>query len=181
MRTLIIIFSILTLTTFGQTADLSSARKNLSFETNLVLTKLDSIVGNSTTLEFRTIGEGSRISNMYLTYAELTKVATEVELLSILANQKEKSVVRGYAYMAYVYLCDKEKKKEKQFNYNFTLKVFSGCLVNPYTFSSFVGKVHTRSPFDPYPRKFVVDPEEKEAIKVENKIQKEQGCKLPRK
>ena len=76
--------------------------------------------------------------------------------------------------MAYVYLCDKEKKKEKQFNYKFTVFVLSGCIGGTCSFPTFVKKVHTRRPFDPNPRKFVADPDEKDVIKLENKIREEQ-------
>jgi hypothetical protein len=136
---------------------------------------MDSVINGSNAVEFRTVGEASRISDRYLLYAELTKVATEKELLAILDCKKENSAIRGYAYMGYVFLCDTEKKKEKAFNYKFSVFVLSGCLGGTYTFPLFVKKVHTRRPFDPYPKKFVVDPEEKEAIKSENKIREEQG------
>jgi hypothetical protein len=171
LRTLIIIFNLIVSTTFGQLP----YRQNLSSATNSVLTKMDSLFIGSNSVEFRTIGEGSKISDKYLLYADLTKVATEKELLLILDNKDENAAIRGYAYMGYVYVCDKEKKNEKQFNYKFTVYVLSGCLGGTYTFPLFVKKVHTRRPFDPNPRKFVVDQEEKEAIKTENKIRKEQG------
>jgi hypothetical protein len=172
MRVLIIIINIITTATFGQVA----YRQTLSLETNSTLSKMDSLLHGS--IEFRTIGEASELSNKYLLYAELTKVAKEKELLLILNCKDENSAIRGYAYMGYVYICDKEKKKEKQFNYKFTVDVLSGCLEGTYTFPLFVKKVHTRRPFDPVPRKFLIDSEEEKAIKMENKIRKEQNIPL---
>lgn len=153
-------------------------RQNLTPETSSILSKMDSLLNGSNCVEFRTIGEASKISERYLLYAELTKVAKEKELLSILDSKDENAAIRGYAYMGYVYICDKEKKKEKQFNYKFTVRVLSGCLGGTYSFPHFVEKVHTRRPYDPVPRKFPIDPQEKEAIKKENEIRKEQNIPL---
>ena len=84
MRVLILIFCFLANSNFGQPL----LRKNISLPTNLVLNRLDSIIGNSNTLEFRTIGEANYISHSYLAYAELIKVANENEVLLVLNNKK---------------------------------------------------------------------------------------------
>jgi hypothetical protein len=129
------------------------------------------------TLEFKTIGEGGRLSDKYILYGKLLTIASDDELLSILNDKTEIPTMRGYAYMAYALKCDKDKRKEKPLNYSFKLQTLKGCLGYTMTFEKFKKYCRERNGYDPNPKKYFADPEEKKAIKEENKIRKEQGEK----
>ncbi|MFY9310660.1 MAG: hypothetical protein WAQ28_16565 [Bacteroidia bacterium] len=118
MRSSIILVFLFTSSLFGQSDSVKEGRKGYSDYTCAILSKLDSlyridtIKGQEDWVEFRRIGEGGSISKKFLLYAELVKNTSESELLSILNNVNELNAIRGYAYMAYAYKCDKEKRKE---------------------------------------------------------------------
>jgi hypothetical protein len=160
----------------GQTSPLLSSRQKYNHDTKIILSRFDSLfIAKDSTLEFRTIGEASKLSNKYILYSKLLLVASEDELLSILNNKTEIPTMRGYAYMAYALKCDKEKRKEKPLSYSFKLHTLKGCLGYTMTFNEFKKYCRERNGYDPNPKKYFVDPEEKKAIKAENKIRKEQG------
>jgi len=181
MKHYIVLFFIFSTPLFGQVVSKNRYRQAFSIKTNSILNKLDSIMCPDTLpkcegeMESRLIGENSTISESYLQYAELVKVATEKELLAILDNPNEKSAIRGYALMAYVYKCDKEKKLEKHFNYRFNTMIQVGCIGSIYSYQALYHRIRVRNFYDPNPRHFVMDPKEQEVIKQENKIRQEQG------
>jgi len=186
MRALILYISFTLVTSlFGQSNAVRSSRLAYSQATTEILNQLDSLLYLDTLnngkpdLEYRIVGEASKVSNKFLLYAELVKVAAEKELLDILNNPKELTPVRGYAYMAYALKCDQQKIKEKNLNYNFKLDVQNGCIVQTNcSFSEFKKDIRVRNKYDPNPKYSVIDSEEKKAIKKENKIRKEQGENL---
>lgn len=77
--------------------------------------------------------------------------------------------------MAYAYKCSGDKKIEKTLNYNFNLLTLNGCLGFTMSFLKFKSYCKKRNGFDPNPCKTIIDPEEKQTIKEENKIRQEQG------
>ncbi len=179
MRKLLLIIFILNLfqlISFGQT---------YSTETKTILYKLDSLLYLDTlhngklTLEFRQVGEGGNISEKFLLYSKLVKVATEKELLVILNNPKELEPTRGYAYMAYAYRCDQEKRKETTLNYNFKLNTLNGCIgLDDTSFSEFKKYIRERNKYNPNPSHIVNDAQEQRVIEKENQVRKEQNIPL---
>jgi hypothetical protein len=160
-----------------------NSRLAYSSQTQTNLKRLDSLlyldtVNNGTPdLEFRLVGEASKVSAKFLLYAQLTKSTTEQELLSILKDTNEFAAIRAYAYMAYAWKCDTEKKKEVSLNYSFKLWVQQGCLVRLYSFKDFRKEIRVRNKYNPEPKQTVIPTEEKEVLPLENKIRKEQGVK----
>lgn len=152
------------------------SRQKYTPDTKTLLSRFDSLfIVKDSTLEFKTIGDGGKLSDKYILYGELLKVANENELLSILDDKAEIPTMRGYAYMAYALNCEKNKQKEKPFNYSFKLHTVKGCLGYTMTFDRFRKYCRERNGYEPNPKRYFVDPEEKKAIKEENKIRKEQG------
>jgi hypothetical protein len=176
MKHLLIIITFFTNALFGQTNPIKKYREPFSLQTKIILTKLDSLMcPDSLTdcggqIESRNIGDGSAISERYLQYAELVKIATEKELLAILDNPTELPSIRGYALMAYVYKCDKEKRTEKHFDYKFKTVIQIGCESSLCTYEQLYHKIRVRNFYDPNPKHRVIDPKEQEVIKQENKI-----------
>jgi len=168
---------------FGQIISKKKYRQTFSIQTNSILNKLDSLMCPDTIancggqMESRIIADGF-ISERYSQYAKLVKVATEKELLAILGDQNELASIRGYALMAYVYKCDKEKKAEKHFNYKFKTMIQIGCECSIYTYEQLYHEIRVRNFYDPNPKHFVMDHKEKEVINQENKIRQEQGVPL---
>ena len=176
MTRLIIIFLLFTTFAHGQTNALLSSRQKYTPDTKTILFRFDSLfIAKDSTLEFKTIGEASKLSNKYILYSKLVLVANEDELLSILNDKTEIPTMRGYAYMAYALKCDKDKRKEKPLKYNFKVHTLNGCLGFTMSFEMFKKYCRERHGYDPNPKKYFPDPEEKKAIKEENKIRKEQG------
>ncbi|MGZ3884153.1 MAG: hypothetical protein ACXVPQ_00190 [Bacteroidia bacterium] len=166
----------------SQTLAVKKSRQWYSEQTKAILDSLsckDTLLCNGLgTIESRTIGEGSRLSESYRYYSELVKVATEKELLAILDNPKELTSIRAYALMAYIYQCEKEKKPEKHFNYTFRTNITIGCVTHlNCSFKDLNHRIRVRRFYDPVPRAFVSS-EERRAIQEENKIRKEQGLPL---
>jgi len=135
----------------------------------------------NSTVEFRNVGEGMRISDKFVLYGKLVKTASEGELLDVVENKQEPKALRAYAYMAYAYQCDSKKRKEKPLNINFKISTLNGCIgYTDVTFPSFKTYIRKRNAYNPDPTYFVRDAEEERVIKEENKIRKEQGIE-PRK
>jgi hypothetical protein len=172
MKSTIIFIFLLTNFIYGQN------RQEYSADTKAILSKLDSLLNRDMQLEFRTVGDGEKLSEKFKLYAKLVKCATEKELLNALNNSKESVSIRGYAYMAYAYKCDSEKKKEQTLNYKFNLHTLNGCVGNDMTFMEFKKYIRKRNMYNPEPKSFVVETQEKKAIVNENKIRKEQGDTL---
>ncbi len=83
--------------------------------TKLILTKLNSMTTpvDNNAIEFRVYGNDSIQSEKFIQYMKLYDTASEVELLSVIEGSNTLNpAVRGYAYMAYAFRCDKEKRKE---------------------------------------------------------------------
>lgn len=139
----------------AQTNINSNSRQTINTKAQLILHELDYLLYKDTTnnktpfLEFKNVGESGAPSDKYILYSKLLSTISESEALAILNNDSENAVIRGYAYMAYAYLCAKEKRKEIIFNYDFKLNILSGCLLSTHTFPSFVKLVHTRKQFNP--------------------------------
>ena len=169
MKSTIIFIFLLTNFVYGQT------RQEFSADTKTIFSKLDSLLNLDAELEFRTVGDGGHLSEKFKLYAKLVKCATEKELLVALNNSKESVSIRGYAYMAYAYKCDQEKKKEQALNYSFKLHTLNGCVGSDMTFIEFKKYIRKRNIYNPEPKMFIVDPKEKKAIENENIIRKEQG------
>jgi hypothetical protein len=130
-------------------------------------------------LNLEGLGRGEVSRKKFLLYAELVKNTSESELLSILNNVNELNAIRGYAYMAYAYKCDKEKRKEKNLNYSFKLNTINGCVgYTDVSFSEFKKKIRVRNAYDPNPKRTIPDPIEQKVIQEENKIREEQGVPL---
>lgn len=170
------IFLFFTTFVHGQTGTLLSSRQKYTPDTKTILLRFDSLFNaKDSILEFKYIGEASKLSDKYVLYSKLILVANEDELLSILNDKTEIPTMRGYAYMAYSLKCNKDKRKEKPLSYGFKLHTLKGCLGHTITFNMFKKYCRERNGYDPNPKKYFVDPEEKKAIKDENKIRKEQG------
>ena len=167
-------FLFLTTLLFGQTSD-NLQRQTYSDTTKTLLSQLDSILKLNPILEFRTVGDGGRHSDKFIIYTKLVGSTTTENLLSILNDSKEFPSTRGYAYMAYAFKCDSQKKKEKKLNYNFKIHSLNGCLGYTMTFNDFKTYCRKRNCYDPNPKNHFADKEEGQVIKVENKIRKEQG------
>jgi len=176
MKTTSILVTFLFLSAFGsgQTSD-QVHRKGYSGKTNSLLIQLDSLLSSNDILEFRAVGDGGRRSDKFVIYTKLVQVAAEDELLGILNDSREYKATRGYAYMAYAFKCDTEKKKEKTLNYNFKIETLKGCIGHTMTFTQFKSYCRQRNSYDPFPKNHFADQEEKQAIQEENKIRKEHG------
>ncbi len=166
----------------GQTDYTQKSRQTYSSGTRIILNTLDTLLyldilkNQKSELEFRIVGESNRVSDKFLQYGKLVKIATEKELLDILANQNESEVIRGYAYMAYAYKCYQLKKKEENLNYNFKLNILNGCIAyQDMAFSEFKKYIRKRNAYFPNPTHMIIDNQEKNVIENENKIRKEQG------
>jgi hypothetical protein len=169
MKSTIIFIFLLTNFIYGQN------RQEYSADTKAILSKLDSLLNRDAQLEFRTVGDGGKLSEKFKLYVKLVKYATDKELLDALNNSKESVSIRGYAYMAYAYKCDSEKKKEQTLNYKFNLHTLNGCIGHDMSFFEFKTYIRKRNIYNPEPKSFVIDSNEKKAILNENKIRKEQG------
>lgn len=169
MKSTILFIFFLTNFAYGQT------RQEYCPDTKTIFSKLDSLLNLDAYLEFRTVGDGGQPSEKFKLYAKLVKCATEKEMLDALNNSKESVSLRGYAYMAYAYKCDQEKKKEQILNYNFNLHTLNGCIAHDMTFLEFKKYIRKRNIYNPEPKTFVVVANEKNAIENENTIRNEQG------
>jgi hypothetical protein len=192
MKKILFLLLLFSSSVYCQTINIEKLRQSYSIETRVILHGLDSLIYLDTvnnylrpnfkenfTLEFRKIGESFKTSQKFLLYAKLVNVATEKELLDILNNQNELTVIRGYAYMAYAYKCDQEKKKEKTLNYNFKLNTLNGCEgFNNISFSEFKKDIRVRNAYAPNPTHTVLDSQEIDVRKKENEIRKEQGIPI---
>jgi hypothetical protein len=178
MTRLIIFFIFITTFVHGQTSALSSSRQKYTLDTKTILSRFDSLFfAKDSTLEFKTIGDGGRLSDKYILYSKLLVTASYDELLSILDDKAEIPTMRGYAYMAYALKCYKDKRKEKPLTYSFKLHTLKGCLGFTMTFGEFKKYCRERNGYNPNPKSHLIDPdpEETQVIKEENKIRKEQG------
>jgi len=192
-RSIVIFLFFLSTTLVAQTNAVKKSRTGYSPATNAILTQMDSLfqrdtIGNTVykdnnskktfCLEGKRVGYEEIVSDKFSLYAKLTKIATEKELLQLLANSNEISPIRGYALMAYVYQCKKANKKEQVFHYHFNVFVLSGCIGAICTYQQFNEKIRVRNFYDPDPHYFVRDANEVNTIKEENKIRQEQGQPL---
>lgn len=83
--------------------------------TKLILTKLNALTApvENNEIEFRVYGNDSAQSEKFIQYMKLYDIASDAELLSVIEGSNTLNpAVRGYAYMAYAFRCDKEKRKE---------------------------------------------------------------------
>ncbi len=113
--------------------------------TKLVLTKLNSLTSSAenNVIEFRVYGNDSVQSEKFIQYTKLYDIATDAELISVIesCSSELSPAIRGYAYMAYAFRCDKEKRKEDpltKYKLGFFVNVQNGYnLQNDMSFADF--------------------------------------------
>jgi len=135
--------------------------------TKLILTKLNSLTSlvENNVIEFRVYGNDSMQSEKFIQYMKLYDTASDVELLSVIEGSNTLSpAVRGYAYMAYAFRCDKEKRKEDpltKFRLDFFVDVQNGYdIQRDMPFSDFKSFCRIGNKYCPHLEEQIINSEE---------------------